>query len=45
MIPNAIECLNHSNRKVLENKKALVSGHALKKILVLGLDDAMSLFL
>ena len=37
---NAIESLNHSLRKVLKNKKALVSDNALKKILYLGLERA-----
>lgn len=37
---NAIESLNHSLRKVLKNKKALVSDNALKKILYLGLEKA-----
>ena len=37
---NAIESLNHSMRKVLKNKKALVSDNALKKILFLGLKKA-----
>lgn len=37
---NAIESLNHSLRKVLKNKKALVSDSALKKILYLGLKRA-----
>lgn len=37
---NAIESLNHSLRKVLKNKKALVSDKALKKILYLALQKA-----
>jgi putative transposase len=37
---NAIESLNHSLRKVLKNKKALVNDDALKKILYLGLKNA-----
>lgn len=37
---NAIESLNHSLRRVLKNKKALVSDNALKKILYLGLKRA-----
>lgn len=37
---NAIESLNHSLRKVLKNKKALVSDNALRKILYLGLKKA-----
>lgn len=37
---NAIESLNHSLRKVLKNKKALVSDNALRKILYLGLTKA-----
>ena len=37
---NAIESLNHSLRRVLKNKKALVNDNALKKILYLGLQKA-----
>jgi putative transposase len=37
---NAIESLNHSLRKVLKNKKALVNDNALRKILYLGLKKA-----
>jgi len=37
---NAIESLNHSLRRVLKNKKALVNDNALKKILYLALKKA-----
>lgn len=37
---NAIESLNHSLRRLLKNKKALVNDNALKKILYLGLVKA-----
>ncbi|MDF1756414.1 MAG: IS256 family transposase [Verrucomicrobiales bacterium] len=37
---NAVESLNHSLRKILKNKKALVSDNALKKLLYLGLKKA-----